>query len=76
LRGHSAFHIAVLAAHGPVVVMVLADDPVSSRQLFSQHGYEGELRPEPRGAIAIVGKHSEDFDAVAASVVARIRYLD
>jgi len=76
LRGHSAFHFAVLAAHGPVVVMVLADDPVSSRQLFSEHGYEGELRPAPRGSIAIVGKHSEDFDAVAASVTARIRYLD
>jgi len=75
LRGHSAFHFAVLAAHGPVVVMVLADDPVSSRQLFSEHGYEGELRPAARGSIAVVGKHSEDFDAVADSVAARIRYL-
>jgi hypothetical protein len=76
LRGHSAFHFTVLAAHGPMVVMVLADDPVSSRQLFSEHGYDGELRPAPRGAIAMVGRHSEDFDAVAASVTARIRYLD
>ena len=76
LRGHPATHLAVLTDHGPVVVMILTDDPVSSRQTFSSHAHEGELLPAVRGSIAIVGKHLEDVEAIASSVTARIQYLD
>jgi len=76
LRGHAVPHLAVLTAHGPVVVMVLTQDHVSSRQHFSEHGYEGVLVPAARGSLAVVSMHSEDFDAIVSAVSSRIRYLD
>jgi hypothetical protein len=76
LRGHAVPHLAVLTAHGPVIVMVLTEEHVLTRQHFAEHGYEGVLVPAPRGSLAIVSAHAEDLDAIASAVRSRIRYLD
>ena len=76
LRGHTVPHLAVLTDHGPVVVMVLTEDPVKARQAFAENGYHGVLVPAARGSLAIVSEHDEDFDAIISAVASRVRYLD
>jgi hypothetical protein len=75
LRGHIVPHLAVLTDHGPVVVMLLTEDPVSQRQAFTVDGYHGVIVPMARGSLAIISEHPEDFDAIVSLVASRIRYL-
>jgi Protein of unknown function (DUF3379) len=76
LRGHTVPHLAVRAAHGNVVVMVLPEERVTTRQSFAENGYRGVLVPAARGSIAILSPTGEDLDEVISQVASRIRYLD
>lgn len=76
LRGHTVPHLAVRAAHGNVVVIVLPDERVTERQSFAENGYRGVLVPAARGSIAILSPSGEDLDEVISQVASRIRYLD
>lgn len=76
LRGHTVPHLAVRAAHGPVVVMVLAQETIGARRTFQENGYRGVLVPAAHGALAIVGADPRDYDEVVSAVAARIRYGD
>ncbi len=76
LRGHTVPHLAVHAAHGNVVVMVLPEEHVAARQEFAESGYRGVLVPAARGSIAILSPRADDLDEVISEVASRVRYLD
>ena len=76
LRGHTVPHLAVHAAHGNVVVMVLPEEHVAARQEFAEAGYRGVLVPAARGSLAILSPKADDLDEVISEVASRIRYLD
>lgn len=67
--GHVVPHLVVQRPEGPVTVLVLAHRTVRMPIRFQEQGFEGVIRPAPRGAIAIVGGGVADLDAVAQQVI-------
>ncbi len=67
--GHVVPHLVVQRPEGPVTVLVLAHRTVRVPIRFAEEGFEGVIRPAPRGAIAIVGGEGVDLDAVARQVI-------
>lgn len=56
-RGHVVPHLVVQSASGPMTVMILAHEQVTSRREFSEGDYRGVLLPAPRGGIAVITRH-------------------
>jgi hypothetical protein len=72
-RGQLAPHLVVQSRAGPVTVMVLTQEPLSTSQHFDEQGYRGTLVPMPgHGSLAVLMKSTAstatDVDAVAALV--------
>lgn len=67
--GHFVPHLVVQRPEGPVTVLVLAHRTVRMPIRIADQGFEGVIRPAPRGAIAIVGGEGVDLDAVARQVI-------
>jgi hypothetical protein len=68
--------LVVAGAGGPVTVMVLTAEPVTSRRSFDERGYRGVLVPAERGALAVLGRDGDDADveAVAARALEALQY--
>jgi hypothetical protein len=75
-RGRRVPHLVVAGAGGPVTVMVLTAEPVTSRRSFDERGYRGVLVPAERGALAVLGRDGgdADVDAVAARALEALQY--
>ena len=69
LDGHVVPHLVVQRPEGPVTVLVLAHRTVRMPIRFQDQGFEGVIRPAPRGAIAVVGGDPADLDAIARQVI-------
>lgn len=69
-------HLVVQRPEGPVTVLVLAHRTVRVPIRFKEQGFEGVIRPAPRGAIAIVGGEDVDLDAVARQVIDAVDWGD
>ena len=73
-RGHFVPHLVVQTADGPVTILVLPEETVSSRVGFREGGYQGTLVPAGRGSIAVLARSAADVDAVASRALAAIAY--
>jgi hypothetical protein len=73
-RGHVGPHLVVQTEHGPVTVMVLAEEtPRGKPERFDEGGYRGVVVPAPRGALVVLGQDG-DVRSVAATVVSALDY--
>lgn len=68
-RGHFVPHLVVRDASGPVMVLLLREETVSSRVRVAEGGYAGVILPAPRGSIAVLAQADARVDAVAARVL-------
>jgi hypothetical protein len=68
-EGQVVPHIVVQTPQGPVTLLVLSHRPLARAVRFERGGYAGVVLPAPRGAVAVVGRGVEDFDAVAQQVI-------
>jgi hypothetical protein len=73
-RGHSVPHLVVQTANGPMTVMLLAHESVTSRREFSSDGYRGVLLPAGQGSVAVLMQHTEVPDAAAMQVLSGVRW--
>ena len=69
-RGHAVPHLVVQTEHGPVTVLVLADETVKSKRI-DEEGFEGVVVPAPRGSLVVLG---QDGQPVAATVLNALDY--
>lgn len=73
-RGHIVPHLVVQTEHGPVTVMVLADETISGKsRRFDEGGYRGVVVPAPRGVLVVLGQDG-NVEAVAATVLNSLDY--
>lgn len=73
-RGHVVPHLVVQTGHGPVTVMVLADETAKGKsERIDEGGYRGVLVPAPRGALVVLGQDG-DVASVAATVLNELDY--
>jgi len=73
-RGHTVPHLVVQTEHGPVTVMVLAEESAGDKpQRFDEGGYRGVVVPAPRGALVVLGQDG-DVRSVAATVLNALDY--
>jgi hypothetical protein len=71
-RGHAVPHLVVQTEHGPVTVLVLADETVKSKRI-DEEGFEGVVVPAPRGSLVVLGQDG-DVQPVAATVLSALDY--
>jgi hypothetical protein len=71
-RGHLVPHLVVQTEHGPVTVLVLADETVQSKRI-DEAGFEGVVVPAPRGSLVVLGQDG-DVQPVAATVLNALDY--
>jgi hypothetical protein len=64
-RGHFVPHLVLSTAQGPVTVMVLPDEHVSSRETFHESGYAGVIVPAPHGSLAVLSRGAASMDSLA-----------
>ena len=72
-RGHVAPHLVLQTEHGPVTVMLLANEKVERRQEFSEQGYVGVLLPAGEGSVAVLRRGGAVPQATEAAVLSAIR---
>jgi len=78
-RNQMAAHLTVQSPDGPVAVMMLTHESVSSPSHFDEAGYRGMIVPvSDHGSLAILvkaaGTATMDLDAIAARVRGAIRW--
>jgi hypothetical protein len=73
-RGHVAPHLVVQTEHGPVTVMLLANEKLARRQSFAEQGYEGVLLPAGEGSVAVLTRGGAVPQATEAAVLSAIRW--
>ncbi len=74
-RGRMVAHFVVQASHGPVTVLLLPDEQISSRVTLDEDGFIGTLLPlDEGGSIAVVGEADEDIDEVKNQVASALRW--
>jgi len=71
-RGHAVPHLVVQTEHGPVTVLVLADEVVKSKRI-DEDGFEGVVVLAPRGSLVVLGQDG-DVQPVAATVLNALDY--
>jgi hypothetical protein len=71
-HGHVVPHLVVQTEEGPVAVLVLAQETVTSKRI-DEDGYRGVVVPAPRGSLVILGQDG-DVGAVAATVLNALDY--
>ena len=72
-RGHVVPHLVVQTDSGPMTVMVLEHEKVSSRREFTDGEYHGVLLPAGAGGVAVVMRGSEASDADVSRVLSAVR---
>jgi hypothetical protein len=72
-RGRAVPHLVVQTDQGPVTVMLLAHEEVSSRQEFSEGPYRGILLPARQGSVAVIARGSAVPEAVADQLLSGLR---
>lgn len=73
-RGHRVPHLVFQTGRGPVTVMVLTGEQVTTPVEFAEEGYRGIILPAARGAIAILARNSQPTREAAARLQAAIDY--
>ena len=68
-RGHFVPHFVLMTRDGPVTVMILVHERVSTTQRFSEAGYSGLLVPAPAGSIAVLSRTPMALEQPASEVV-------
>lgn len=75
-RGKTIPHLVVQTRAGPITVLVLGDEHLTSARAFDEQGYAGILRPSGRGAVAIIANSPAALDEAAAQVEAAVEWID
>jgi hypothetical protein len=60
-------HLVVATDAGPVTVMVLPHERLTTRTGFDEQGYQGVLVPTARGALAVLARGGDEVDVEAAA---------
>ena len=68
-RGHFVPHFVVMTEDGPVTVMILLHETVSTPQHFNEDGFTGMLVPAPNGSVAVLSRTPMPLEKPASSVV-------
>lgn len=64
-RGHFVPHLVVLDESGPIMLLLLPHESVSSETRFSEGGYSGVILPAAHGSVAVLAQADARLDAVA-----------
>jgi hypothetical protein len=73
-RGHVVPHLVVQTEHGPVTVMVLADESIEGMPArIDEDGFRGVVVRAPRGALVVLGQDG-DAESVAATALNALNY--
>ena len=73
-RDHYVPHLVVQTAQGPVTVLILRNQHVSTRRTFREQGMSGVIVPAPQGSIAVLTRDGANIDAVAAQMQQEVRW--
>ncbi len=72
-RGHVVPHLVVQTDDGPMTVMVLEHEKVSSRRDFNEGEYHGLLLPAGAGGVAVLKRGGAASDADVSRVLSAVR---
>lgn len=75
IRDRQGLYLVVDGEKGPVVVLVLPEEPVERRVRFRVDGRQGLLVPCPRGGLAIIGQPGERLAALEQRLQRSTRWL-
>lgn len=74
-RDHYVPHLVVQTAQGPVTVLILRNQQVSTRRSFHEQGMSGVIVPAPQGSIAVLARDGANVDAAAAQMQQEVRWV-
>jgi len=74
-RGHYVPHLVVETTRGPVTLLILRHESVSSARKFHEDGMRGVLVPSGSGSIAIISRGDGDLENVAQALTQDVRWL-
>jgi hypothetical protein len=75
-RGHFVPHLVVRTQDGPVTVMILVNEKVSTSQQFDEDGFSGLLVPASPGGVAVLSRTPMSLDRAASDVVKALQAAD
>jgi len=59
IRGHRVPHLMLQGQKGPIMLLILADEPLQAPIPLARPGYTGVILPVGSGSIALVGREGE-----------------
>lgn len=68
VNGRRVPHFAIQGAHGPVMLLLMAEESISRPLPIEVQGYSGVILPVGDGSIAIVGRADEPLEPLIARV--------
>jgi hypothetical protein len=74
-RGHYVPHLVLQTTRGPVTVMILRHEHVSSRQRFHEGGMSGVIVPGADGSMAVLARGGGNVDAQVQDMERDVRWL-
>ncbi len=72
IAGHEVPHLVVQGAEGPVTLLLMPEQPVSSPVTLEGNGFHGVILPVGDGSIAVVGEHGNSVDDVTRSIAGAV----
>ena len=73
IRQHAGGHLVVPGRHGPVTVLLLPKEPVTSRRTVAAHGFHGVIVPVGHGSMAIIGEPGEEIGHIEQRLQAALQ---
>ena len=75
IRGHLVPHLVVQTEHGPVTVLVMAQEQVGSAVPLAETGLTGAIVPAGPGSIAVIGEGARSVDEVRRRILEAVEFL-
>lgn len=73
IRQQPGAHLVVAGRQGPVTVLLLPSEQISSVRRFRDREWRGLIMPVNTGSMAIVGRPGEDLDEIARRLAVKTR---
>lgn len=69
IKGRSVPHLVIQGEHGPVTILLMPDEMVSTPQTITGESVNGVILPVGNGSIAIFGEREESLDQIEKNVL-------
>lgn len=74
INGHTVPHLVIQGEHGPVTILLLAEETIGVAVAIEGEGVRGFILPVGSGSIAVIGERDEPLEKIQEQVVNSVHW--